>query len=553
MVRIALRLAAGAGLVLLGVVLVHAGPEEDQKIETTLKVTTALTKGSEALKCGHYREAVDVLEGQLALVGDNRAYLNALRDAYQGLILDLKQKNQEAEIARYQRRLSALDPGALLESKGAGNPRPPETPDRTRATPVSSPAMGQAQPQPVPERSAVVLADDPFSDANSVKEPTVQARGLLDQADRAYVAKQFDAARRLYDQAFQQEQSLDADVVVFAKERWAYCKLYGVGTSLNRTESPIPPQEMEREVRLALSMAPKLESYGKELLRKIQERQGPGGGFGPGTPTPFQTNPHEDLAVVEIRHLSDRVEGWSVCETANFRIYHKQTSEQVERVARAAEAARVAAARKWFGEVPATWGQRCEMYLHLNKEDYSRETKQPLDCPGHSSVAMNGVEVRSRRIDLHCDDLNMVYGVLPHETTHVVLAGRFGVRDLPRWADEGMAVLGEPRDRVEKHLRNLPQHQRDRQLFAIADLMQYKEYPEGRYIGAFYAQSVSVVDYLCQQQGPQVFSRFLRDGLRGGFEPALRQYYGFASFGDLQRRWQAATLGNGPAVADRGK
>ncbi len=161
--------------------------------------------------------------------------------------------------------------------------------------------------------------------------------------------------------------------------------------------------------------------------------------------------------------------------------------------------------------------------------------------------------VLSRQIDLHCDDLNMIYGVLPHEITHVVLAGRFGVRHLPRWADEGMAVLSEPSDRVAKHLRNLPRHQRDGHLFAIADLMRYNDYSEGKYIGAFYAQSVSLVDFLCQQKGPQAFVSFLRDGLRTGYEPALRQHYGITGFQDLQGRWQAAALGNGPAYADRGK
>ena len=46
--------------------------------------------------------------------------------------------------------------------------------------------------------------------------------------------------------------------------------------------------------------------------------------------------------------------------------------------------------------------------------------------------------------------------MLPHEATHVVLAGQFGDQPVPRWADEGMAVLTEPRDKIDRHLRNLP-------------------------------------------------------------------------------------------------
>ena len=37
-----------AGLALVGAVMVHAGPEDEQKIENTLKVASALVKGSEA-------------------------------------------------------------------------------------------------------------------------------------------------------------------------------------------------------------------------------------------------------------------------------------------------------------------------------------------------------------------------------------------------------------------------------------------------------------------------------------------------------------------------
>ena len=72
--------------------------------------------------------------------------------------------------------------------------------------------------------------------------------------------------------------------------------------------------------------------------------------------------------------------------------------------------------------------------------------------PGHSSIRTDGPRVLSRRIDLHCGDVpNLLAAVLPHETTHVTLAGQFGDRPVARWADEGMAVLTEPREKVERH------------------------------------------------------------------------------------------------------
>lgn len=87
------------------------------------------------------------------------------------------------------------------------------------------------------------------------------------------------------------------------------------------------------------------------------------------------------------------------------------------------EASRVAACAKWFGEPEPTWTPRCDVYLYATAEDYSLATNQPPQVAGHSTIDSDGDRVTSRRIDVHCDDPNMFVGVLPHETTHVVLAG----------------------------------------------------------------------------------------------------------------------------------
>jgi hypothetical protein len=82
----------------------------------------------------------------------------------------------------------------------------------------------------------------------------------------------------------------------------------------------------------------------------------------------------------------------------------------------------------------------------------------------------------------------------------------------------------------------------------VAELMQMDGYPDdGRRIGAFYAESVSLVEFLSRykHKGPEVFARFLRDGLRDGFEPALEATYGIHDFDDLQGRWQRYAFGDG--------
>src|SRR6202011_5991684 len=137
---------------------------------------------------------------------------------------------------------------------------------------------------------------------------------------------------------------------------------------------------------------------------------------------------------------------------------------------------------------------------------------------------------------LHCDEpKNMLGAVLPHEATHVVLAGQFGEQPIPRWADEGIAVLTEPREKIDRHLRNLARCRQETGLFSARQLMQMADYPEPRYITVFYAQSVSLVEFLAtRQQGPETLTKFLRAAQKDGYEAALKQHYGYKSFDDLQ-------------------
>ncbi|HVS39452.1 MAG TPA: hypothetical protein VMS17_28095 [Gemmataceae bacterium] len=247
----------------------------------------------------------------------------------------------------------------------------------------------------------------------------------------------------------------------------------------------------------------------------------------------------ESSPTVEVR-CTPRQDGdeWAVARTANFCIYHNQSREVAEKAARIVETVRAAAAKKWFGEPLPTWDEPCSIYLYASAADYSLATGQPPQMAGHSTFDLRDGRVVGRRIDLHCDDPNALVGVLPHEATHVVLAGRFGDRRLPHWADEGMAVLSEPRDHVDLHLRNLPRHRRNDELFPVEQLMEMDGYPDGRYIGAFYAESVSLVKFLSDEKGPKVFARFLREGMDDGYEAALKKEYDINGFDDLQQCWQ---------------
>ncbi len=260
-------------------------------------------------------------------------------------------------------------------------------------------------------------------------------------------------------------------------------------------------------------------------------------------PTPAATvTPDNEAPTISIWHIQRR-DGWTQTETANFRIYHTQSREFAAQVATVAEQTRSRTAEKWFGGFKEDWTPRCDVMLYATAAEYSQATGIPAVSPGRSYIGMDGGRVVRRQMDLHCEDpTRLLRAVLVHETTHVVLAGQFGDQQIPRWADEGLAILSEPRATIDGHRRALQSCYHNSLLFHIRDLMQLADYPEPRRVAAFYAQSVSLVEFLSNEHGPTKFAPFVRDARKLGYEAALKRHYDYRSFEELEQKWMAKAL-----------
>ena len=88
---------------------------------------------------------------------------------------------------------------------------------------------------------------------------------------------------------------------------------------------------------------------------------------------------------VTVKHTPRKGAGWAVAETGHFRLFHATTPEAAEKLLRIAESARVAMARKWFGEEAGEWSPRCEVYVHADADAYAKATARPTQEPGHST------------------------------------------------------------------------------------------------------------------------------------------------------------------------
>ena len=78
----------------------------------------------------------------------------------------------------------------------------------------------------------------------------------------------------------------------------------------------------------------------------------------------------------------------------------------------------------------------------------------------------------------------------------------------------------------------------------MKQLVTMPDYPEPRYVTAFYAQSVSLVEFLSNEKGHQTFTAFLREAVKIGYEKSLEKHYGFRGFDDLQQKWGQKALAN---------
>ena len=541
MARDGLRSLVCAGAVLGVLTSFAAADDYRERYRTTLAVQAALQQGRAYLRAQDYAAAVKVLESQIARIEGNREYLIALRDAYRGHIKNLHLAHRDAEAREYASLLAILEKGPPLDSgrpaatpaaakPAALPPAPVKVAPRTApAEPLTARGKVEQPPPPPPP------AKDPFAPENNKR--LAEARGLLARAEQEFRLGHYRQAGELYARAHEAV----PNVLGAAAGRWSYCRLNNVTDRLKHRDRAATAAELtalDQEVRAAMSLTPALKKFGDKCLHTIEQHR---------------LALTQAQGVVQVKHTPRQPGGtWATVESASFRVFHNEKPEYAERVIRLAELTRSATQQKWFGKVEAPWSPRCDIFLHHTAEDYSRATSTqasqfPVSSPGHSLIhrVKGGSRIILRRIELHADQFDLLVGVLPHETTHQVLAGRFGPYDLPRWADEGMAILTESREHVERHLRNLPTHRRANQLFSMRQLLGIDDWPPADRIGPFYAESVSVVGYLCEQRGPQTFARFLADGLSGGYEAALRKHYGLRSFDDLDLRWQARTFSEG--------
>jgi Peptidase MA superfamily len=233
---------------------------------------------------------------------------------------------------------------------------------------------------------------------------------------------------------------------------------------------------------------------------------------------------------------------WTVVESANFRCWcqwDRMTEKDARQLAESCETWRQRLRTTWISEPDnADWSPKCDVYVHPHRAAYNQSLNRPGDLSVGSTI-MNFDQQRTvfRRIDVRADAGDWSNAALPHELTHVVLGERFGGRALPRWADEGIAMLSESADKHHVRLVSLQEILTKQQTLSMAELVATARLPQPHLRDAFYGQSLALSSLLIRKSTPARFADFLEESLLVGFDQALQHHYDLRGVSSLQREW----------------
>lgn len=177
-----------------------------------------------------------------------------------------------------------------------------------------------------------------------------------------------------------------------------------------------------------------------------------------------------------------------------------------------------------------------------------------LPSGGTTSFRFLHGEVFQWRMQVQGTPANLLSNIIPHEVSHVAMALLFR-RQLPRWADEGVATLMESDAAKQLQLQRLKRlWQGGREGMSFHTLIHSTEYPRDKsLIIELYAKGMTLADFLLRygerengqaletasysESNRRRFLALLRDGPRFGWNATFTQHYGLG-LNQMERAWR---------------
>ncbi len=240
-----------------------------------------------------------------------------------------------------------------------------------------------------------------------------------------------------------------------------------------------------------------------------------------------------------------RAGNWEFVNGKHFVIYYKaaQDSSLAQTVARKAEEYYIKVADQigysrytnfW------TWEERVKIFIFPDQQAFIQGTGQQPWSYGYADS--DSRLFRSRIVVTYRQNQDFIDGLLPHEISHLILKDFVGFNTaVPLWFQEGVAQLCEVNKRVNADLVMKALIKKN-EYIPLTVLMGWdiRRESDNRKVTIFYAQSVSLVDFLIRTYGSGNFGLLCR-GLKEGksFQEAIMSAYRgvLRSVDDLEIKW----------------
>ena len=183
-------------------------------------------------------------------------------------------------------------------------------------------------------------------------------------------------------------------------------------------------------------------------------------------------------------------------------------------------------AKAWLGRELPAWPTPCPIRVKLTAGE----------AGGLTSFGFNNGRVTDQSMVVEGRIDRILASALPHEVTHTIFAAYFG-GPMPRWADEGASLLSEDERERRRHDQIAVDLLARGGDVALGRLFQIEEYPKD--LMSFYGQGYSISRFLIEMGGRPRFLRFVRDGLKSGWDSATLNHYGLADVHELDRAWRS--------------
>jgi hypothetical protein len=211
--------------------------------------------------------------------------------------------------------------------------------------------------------------------------------------------------------------------------------------------------------------------------------------------------------------------------TENF-IVEAPGEEVAKQIGDAAERHRKEQATLWLGREMPRWPEPCPLRVSIT-------TTNP---GGATTFSFDRGQVLSQSMHIEGPLDRLVNSVLVHEVTHTVFAHHLR-QPVPRWADEGGAILSEDDIEHRRYEQNLRQLLKDGKTLPLARLFALKNYPPD--VMSLYAQGHSVTRFLVEAGDRRKFLAFVADGMKDGWDKAAKGHYRYKDVGALEEAWLA--------------